>query len=105
MFVVFFGSFFILNLMMAVLWDKYSGAMEANAIAGRTRLVFGDRTLIVRAGTQDSAAMVVEAGGLITRFGMWTSVWAPDPDGAIEALERGRNAIKGDAATRSDESA
>ena len=79
--------------------------LEANAIAGRTRLVFGDRTLIVRAGTQDSAAMVVEAGGLITRFGMWTSVWVPDPDGAIEALERGRNAIKGDSATRPDESA
>ena len=79
--------------------------LETGGIAGRARLVFGDRTLIVDANADASTAVVVDAWGLITRFGMWASVWARDPEAANEALQRGRRALSGEAATRSDESA
>ena len=79
--------------------------LQAKAIAGRTRLVFGDRTLVIRPDARASTAVVVDPGGLVTRFGMWSSVWTPDPEGAVEALERGRKSIGGDAVTPPDGSA
>ncbi|MBC04434.1 MAG: hypothetical protein CMJ34_14205 [Phycisphaerae bacterium] len=79
--------------------------LQANAVAGRTRLVFGDRTMVIRPDAGASTAVVVDPGGLVTRFGMWSSVWTPDPEGAVEALERGRKSIGGDALTPPDGSA
>lgn len=79
--------------------------LEDRATAGRTRMVFGDRVLVVEANAEASTAVVIEGDGLVTRFGMWNSLWAPDPDGAVEALERGRRSIGIEPATRPDESA
>ena len=61
--------------------------------------------MVIRPDAGASTAVVVDPGGLVTRFGMWSSVWTPDPEGAVEALERGRKSIGGDALTPPDGSA
>ena len=79
--------------------------LEAGAIAGRTRLVVGDRSMVLKADTGTSTVLVLDGEGLVTRLGMWNSVWAPDPDRAMEALQRGREALGSDSSTPPDGSA
>lgn len=61
---------------------------------GSTRLVFGDRSVVVEVGRDPMSLRVLNADGLVTRFGMWASVWARDPEAAERGLQQGRDAIR-----------
>lgn len=61
---------------------------------GSSRLVFGDRTVVVEVDGDLITLRVLDADGLVTRFGMWASLWARDPELAERGLRQGRDAIR-----------
>ncbi|MCP4834678.1 MAG: DUF3179 domain-containing protein [Phycisphaera sp.] len=58
------------------------------------RVVFGERTVVVAVDDDPISLRILDADGLVTRFGMWASLWARDPEAAERGLERGRAAIR-----------
>lgn len=70
--------------------------VRAGAVDDRLTLELEGRTLVLQPTATGDGAWVVEAGGLVTRPGMWVGIWARDPDQAEKALERGRGAVQAD---------
>ena len=53
-----------------------------------------NESVVVEVGRDPMSLRVLNADGLVTRFGMWASVWARDPKAAERGLQQGRDAIR-----------